>query len=144
MHNCDARMTGEVHKCFYEQPRNWSALPKLRSVIATVALCVAMYSGTAPTLRAAPQQNVSGNNSERVSGPAVITAKPERVTFGEGSGSTEIEWDTGNGSMGFVFVTEDGGKPVLFANGSRGNQVVPWIGKRSYVFELYDDNQRQT
>ena len=39
--------------------------------------------------------------------------------------------------MGFVFVTEDGGKPVLFANGSRGKQVAPWIEKHSYVFELY-------
>ena len=67
----------------------------------------------------------------------VITAKPERVTLSDGSGSTEIEWDTGDGSMGFVFVTEDGGKPVLFANGSRGNEVAPWIGKHTYVFELY-------
>jgi hypothetical protein len=33
-----------------------------------------------------------------------------------------------------LFVTEDGGKPVLFASGLRGNQVVPWIGKHSYVF----------
>ena len=46
--------------------------------------------------------------------------------------------------MGFVFVTEDGGKPVLFANGSRGREVAPWIGKHSYVFELYGDDQRQT
>ena len=103
-----------------------------------------MYLGTAPTLRAAPQQNTSDSNSERVSGAPVITAKPERVTFGEGSGSTEIEWDTGDGSMGFVFVTEDGGKPVLFANGSRGREVAPWIGKHTYVFELYRDDQRQT
>ncbi len=119
-------------------------LPKPRSVIAALAVCVAMYSGTASTLRAAPQQNISGSNSDRISRAPVITAKPERVTLSDGSGSTEIDWDTGNGSMGFVFVTEDGGKPVLFANGSRGNQVVPWIGKHSYVFELYGDDQRQT
>ena len=87
---------------------------------------------------------VSGSNSDRVSRAPVITAKPERVTLSDGSGSTEIDWDTGSGSMGFVFVTEDGGKPVLFASGSRGNQVVPWIGKHSYVFELYRDDQRQT
>ena len=77
-------------------------------------------------------------------GAPVITAKPERVTLSDGSGSTEIDWDTGNGSMGFVFVTEDGGKPVLFANGSRGREVAPWIGKHTYVFELYRDDQRQT
>jgi hypothetical protein len=100
--------------------------------------------GNRTTLRAAPQQNISGSNSERVSGPPVITAKPERVTLRDGSGSTEIEWDTGNGSMGFVFVTEEDGKPVPFANSSRGKQLAPWIGKRSYVFELYGDDQRQT
>jgi len=144
MRNCDARMTGEVHKRFHGQRHNWSVLPKTRSVIAAVAVCVALYSGTASTLRAAAQQNVSDSNSERVSRAAGITANPERVTLSDGSGSTEIEWDTGNGSMGFVFVTEDGGKPVLFANGSQGNQVVPWIGTHSYVFELYGDDQRQT
>src|SRR5262249_8316852 len=64
--------------------------------------------------------------------------------LGDGSGSTEIEWDTGNGSMGFVFVTEEGGKPVLFAKNSRGNEVARWIGKHSYVFELYGDDQRKT
>jgi hypothetical protein len=144
MRNCDARMTGEVHKRFHGELRNWLVLAKAGSIIATLAVCVAMYLGTAPMLRAAPQQNISGSNSDRVSRAPVITAKPERVTLSDGRGSTEIEWDTGNGSMGFVFVTEDGGKPVLFANGSRGNQVVPWIGKHSYVFELYRDDQRQT
>ena len=138
MRNYDARMTGEVHRRFREQRRNRPLLPELRSVIAVVAVCLAIYSVTAPTLRAAPQQNASGSNPERVSRPAVITAKPERVTLGEGSGSTEIEWDTGDGSMGFVFVTEDTGKPVLFATGSRGSEVAPWIGKHTYVFELYD------
>ena len=144
MRNCDARMTGEVHKRFHGQRRTWSLVPKTRSVIAAIAVCVALYSGTASTLRAAAQQSVSDSISERVSRAPVITAKPERVTLSDGSGSTEIEWDTGNGSMGFVFVAEDGGKPVLFANGSRGKEVAPWIGKRSYVFELYGDNQRQT
>ena len=61
MRNCDARMTGGVHKRFHEQQRNWSVLPKPRSVIAAVAVCVAMYLGSAPTLRAAPQQHISGN-----------------------------------------------------------------------------------
>ena len=62
MRNCDARLTGEVHKRFYEQRRNWSVLPKPHLVIAAVAVCVAMYLGTAPTLRAVPQQNASGSN----------------------------------------------------------------------------------
>src|SRR6478736_1769229 len=142
MRNCDARMTGEVHKRFHGQRRNKSGVPKPRSVIAGLAMCLAVYLGTALTLSAAPQQTDS--NSARVSGTAAITAKPERVTLRDGSGSTEIEWDTGDGSMGFVFVTEDGGNPVIFANGSRGREVAPWIGKHTYVFELYRDDQRQT
>src|SRR5258705_3433428 len=107
MRNCDARMTGEVHRGFREQRRNWSVLRNPRSVIAAVAMCVGMYLGPAPTLRAAPQQNISGSNSDRISRAPVITTKPERVTLSDGRGSTEVDWDTGNGSMGFVFVTED-------------------------------------
>jgi hypothetical protein len=144
MRNCDARMTGEVHKRFRGELRNWLVLAKAGSVIAALAVCLAVYLGTAPTLRAAPQQNASDGNSGRASGAPVITAKPERVPLSDGSGSTEIEWDTGNGSIGFVFVTEDDGKPVIFANSSRGKQVAPWIGMHSYLFELYGDDQRQT
>jgi hypothetical protein len=84
MRNCDARLTGEVHKRFYEQRRNWSVLPKPHLVIAAVAVCVAMYLGTAPTLRAVPQQNASGSNLDRVSRASVITAKPEPVTLSDG------------------------------------------------------------
>ena len=143
MRNCDACMTGEVHKRFHGEQRSWSVFPKTRSIIIAVAMCITVYSGTAPRLRAAVQQNISGSNSDRVSRAAGITAKPERVTLSDGKGSTKIEWDTGNGSMGFVFVTEDRGEPVLFANGSRGNEVAPWIGTHSYVFELYGDDQQQ-
>ena len=144
MPSCDARMTSEVHKCFHEQQRNWLVLLKVRAVISAIALCVATYSGTAPILRAAPapQQNLHSNSVLGLRGPT-ITAKPERVTLTNGSGSTEIEWDTGNGSMGFVFVTEEDGKSGPFASGSRGAQVAPWIGEHSYIFELYGDDQRQ-
>jgi len=94
------------------------------------------------TARAAPQQNESGSNSPRLSRAPTITAKPERVTLINGHGSTQIEWDTATASMGFVFLTEDGGKPLPFASGSRGTQIAPWIGDHRYVFELYGDDQR--
>jgi hypothetical protein len=143
MRDYDARMTGEVDKRFQGQRRNWLMLLKAQSVMAALVASFAICSGIVPTLRAAPQQNASGSNSERVSRTPVVTANPERVTLTNGSGSTEIEWDTGNGSTGFVFVTEDGGKPVVFANSSRGTQVAPWIRNHRYVFELYGDNQRK-
>jgi len=124
--------------------RQVKRLLTVRVRVSAVAVCLVLYVGTLSSVLGGLQQNASDSNSEGVSRPAVITAKPERVTISDGSASTQIEWDTGNGSMGFVFVTDDGRKPVLFANGSRGNQVAPWIGKHSYVFELYGDDQRQT
>ena len=119
-------------------------LPTRRLLIAAATVCLAVCPATAPILRAAPQQAPSGSNSAPVSGAPVITANPERVKLSDGNGTTEINWDTGNGSMGFVFVTEEGGKPLLFANGSRGREIAPWIKRHSYVFELYADDQRQT
>src|SRR5215471_11139358 len=102
MRNSDTRMTGGVLTCFCRQRRNWSLLSKTRSVVVAVALCLATYSVIGPKLLAAPQQNpATATNSQRVSTAAVITAKPERVTQSDGNGSTEIKWDTGNGSMGF-------------------------------------------
>src|SRR5437588_4589257 len=77
-------------------------------------------------------------------GARMITAKPEHVTVTGGSGSTVIHWDTGNGSMGFVFVTETDQKPVLFASGPKGSQLVPWIRSARYVFELYGEENRRT
>ena len=116
----------------------------MRVRVFAVAVCLVLYAGTLSSVWGGLPQNASDSNSERVSRAPVITAKPERVTLTNGSGSTEIDWDTGNGSTGFVFVTEEDGKPGPFASGPRGTQVAPWIGKHSYVFELYGDNQRQT
>lgn len=140
MRNCDARITRGVENRSRGELRNWSILVKAGSIIAALVV----YLGTAPVLPAALQQDVSSSNSESISRPPVITAKPEHVTLTNERGSTEIEWDTGNGSIGFVFVTEEDGKPGAFASGSRGTQVAPWIGTHSYIFELYGDDQRKT
>ncbi|MGE5208924.1 MAG: hypothetical protein ACM3KL_06295 [Alphaproteobacteria bacterium] len=96
------------------------------------------------TLRATPPSDTASGGSKPVSPAPIITAKPERVPITNRNGSTEIQWNTGDGSPGFVFVTEDGGKPVLFTNGPLGTQVAPWIGRHRYTFELYGDPQRQT
>src|SRR5436189_2527977 len=101
MRNRDAGMTGHVHNCFYRQRRIWSVVPSIRSVITALVALLAMCWGTMLTARAAPQQNESGSNSRGGSRAPTITAKPERVTLINGHGSTEIEWDTGTGSMGF-------------------------------------------
>ena len=143
MRICDAHMTGEVDKGCRGQRRHWSVVLKPRLIMAGLLAGVVIGLGTAPTSQAARQQDASESNSAPRSGAPVITAKPEHVTLSDGRGSAEIHWDTGNGSPGFVFVTEDDRKPVLFANGPHGSRVAPWIGKHHYVFELYGDAARR-
>jgi hypothetical protein len=117
-------MTGEVHKRFHEQRRNWSVIPKIRSVIALLRCVLPCIQEAHRRCEPLPNKMHPAAIQTGFQAP-VITAKPERVTLSDRSGSTEIDWDTGNGSMGFVFVTEEGGKPVLFANGSRGREIAP-------------------
>ncbi len=107
------------------------------------AVMMAAFLGAAAIVQVAAQ-TATDTESGQASGAPVITAKPEHVTVTGGSGSTEIHWDTGNGSMGFVFVTGSDQKPVLFASGPKGSQLVPWIRSARYVFELYGDENRRT
>ena len=77
-------------------------------------------------------------------GRPIITATPERVKVGNDLASTDIAWNTGNGSQGFVFVTADDQPPVLVAAGNEGSRVIPWIRRGNYVFDLYGDAERRT
>src|SRR5262245_19282717 len=144
MRNCNPRMTGEAYKRPQAELYKRSVPPKAHSFMAALVVWLASYSGAVPTVGAALEQNAAGSNSGPVAAVPFITAKPEHVTLTGGNGSSEIQWDTGNGSMGFVFVTEDGRKPVVFAKGSRGSRMAPWISRHQYVFELYGDNERRT
>jgi hypothetical protein len=117
--------------------------PIARGRLFVRAAVMAAFLGAASIGQLAAQ-TAPDTESNQTSGIPVITAKPEQVAVTEGRGSTEIHWDTGNGSMGFVFVTETGQKPVLFASGTKGSQLVPWIQAARYVFELFSDNDRRT
>ena len=74
-----------------------------------------------------------------------ITATPQRVKVSDDSASnSDIAWNTGNGSKGFVFMTENRRPPVLVATGNEGSRVISWIRRGNYVFELYGDAERRT
>src|SRR5215469_10384693 len=73
MQNCDTRMTGEVHKRFHGQRRNWSLLQKLHSITSAVVACIVMYCETTPALQAASQNATVARNSEQLSRAAVIS-----------------------------------------------------------------------
>jgi hypothetical protein len=90
------------------------------------------------------QRARTGTNARQTEGMSRITATPERVKVTTGLASTDIAWDTGNGSMGFVFVTANGRPPVLIATGTEGSRVISWIRKGNYVFELHGDAERRT
>src|SRR5205823_13319327 len=85
-----------------------------------------------------------GGIGGRIKDAARITATPERVKVSEGSSSTDISWNTGDGSTGFVFVTANGRPPVLVATGKEGNRVISWIRRGNYIFQLYGDAERRT
>src|SRR5439155_11808931 len=110
--------------------------PVLRAVVMA-------FLGGIGLMQVAAQTTTDSQPSHTLGAP-VITATPEHVTVTGDVGSTEIHWDTGNGSMGFVFVTGTDQKPVLFASGPKGSQLVPWIRSARYVFELYGDENRRT
>jgi hypothetical protein len=69
---------------------------------------------------------------------ATITASPNPVATGEGPGTTTVTWNTGDGSAGQVFVSEDGAPETLFASGSAGSVAAPWIqAGKTFEFRLY-------
>jgi len=127
-------------KRFDLEPAKWA----IAKVVAALAVCLAAYSATVPAVTGAMQKDASSPNSGQPSSAPVITATPDRVTVSGGHGSTDIRWDRGDGSVGFVFVTENARKAVLFATGPRGSRVAPWIRAGRYFFELYGDADRRT
>jgi hypothetical protein len=114
------------------------AVANLRPVFSALAVWLAISLGSTCMAGTVEQQRRQAKAASR------ITATPERVKISGESGSSDISWNTGNGSMGFVFVTANGRPPVLVATGSEGSRVISWIGRGSYVFELYGDAGRQT
>jgi hypothetical protein len=85
-----------------------------------------------------------GGTNPKAKGTARITATPQRVKVSDGFAGTDISWNTGDGSMSFVFVTANGRPPVLVATGNEGSRVISWIRRGNYVFELYGDAGRRT
>ena len=125
--------------CDRAEPR---AIAKCRSVVRVVVMCLAALSGVMGMLQLGAQ-TTPDTEREKTTGGAMIIAKPEQVKVTGGVGSTEIGWFTGDRSPGFVFVTGPDKKPILFATGARGSEVVPWIRPGKYAFELYSDQDRR-
>jgi hypothetical protein len=115
-------------------------LANLLSVFSATTISLVLCFGS-PCIAEGITQG--GGMSPKTKGTAGITATPQRVKVSDGA-STDIAWNTGDGSMGFVFVTANGRPPVLVATGNEGSRVISWIRKGNYVFDLYGDAGRRT
>src|SRR5438876_4727433 len=120
-----------------------SAVANLSAVLFGIAIWLALFLGSPCAHGAEAKQSRRGTDARQTKGTPTIAATPERVEVTAASGSTEIGWNTGNGSTGFVFVTANGREPVLVAKGPEGSRVISWIRTGSYIFELYGDAERR-
>ena len=70
-----------------------------------------------------------------------LNANPNPVPAGEGLGTTIISWDTGDESVGKLYVSKDGGQESLMASGRRGSATADWIGTGiRHEFRLYNSD----
>ncbi len=72
-------------------------------------------------------------------GGPLISAAPNPVPAGrEKFGKTTISWNTGDGSIGEVYVSVNGAPEKRFAgNRSKGSLEMKWIGRGEHEFRLY-------
>jgi hypothetical protein len=109
--------------------------------ITAIIIWLAAFLGSPSIAQSVAKE---GGTNARGSDVSRITATPERVRVGDGSASTDIAWNTGDGSPGFVFVAANGRPPVFVAKGKEGSRVFPGIHRGTYVFGLYQDAERRT
>lgn len=122
--------------------KSWEAA-NLRFVFSALALWLAVSLGSQCLAGSVEQQGEISADRRQIKAMPRITATPERVKITGRAASTDIAWNTGNGSTGFIFVRANGRPPFLVAKGGQGSRVGSWIGTGTYIFELYGDAERK-
>ena len=75
---------------------------------------------------------------------AYISAAPNPVPPGPGAGTTWLDWNTGDGSLGEVYLSGNGGPEILFTRSNQSVRDIPWISAGStYEFRLYQAPDRK-
>lgn len=78
-------------------------------------------------------------------GQPLIIATPNPVPPGKGPGKTTVFWDTGDGSVGEVYVSVNGAEEKLFGKLASTSLPAPWIPAGSKCeFRLYRQGDRTT
>lgn len=86
-------------------------------------------------------------SSQVATGPfdPALTADPNPVPPGEDAGKTMISWQTGDGTMGDVYVVTNSNPETLFAQGPKGRAEAPWIvADSTFEFRLYSGKNHKT
>jgi hypothetical protein len=74
-----------------------------------------------------------------------IKADPNPVPAGPGAGTTTISWNTGDGSMGQVYLLGPAQVEKHFTSGRSGSKAAPWIHRGGkYEFLLYAGTDHKT
>jgi glucose/arabinose dehydrogenase len=93
-----------------------------------------LYAGTAHSTLLATATVTTG---------ARLWASPMLATETTGTGTTAINWSTGDAGAGQVWVSMNGGAEGLFGAGGVGSQAANWIqGGATYTFTLYAGTAR--
>lgn len=111
----------------------------LAGMLLAAAMCAVNLAGCGTS------ETPISSSSVSVGGPQ-ISAAPNPVPAGsEKFGKTTISWNTGDGSVGDVYVAANGAPEKLFAGKRpKGSMDAAWIGKGEYEFRLYAGTEHKT
>jgi hypothetical protein len=108
----------------------------MKRFIRTTAVVLPLFFLAACNPSKAPEANAPTTSPG--TSTATITASPNPVPVGQGPGTTTITWNTGDGSVGTVYVAKDSEPEAAFASGTPGTAAAPWIeAGKTYEFRLY-------
>lgn len=75
----------------------------------------------------------------------VLTASPNPVSVAGALGNTTITFSTGDGTIGQVYVSVNGGTEILISQGAGMSFTLPWIALgNTYTFTLYSGTAHTT
>jgi hypothetical protein len=108
----------------------------MKRFIPTAAVLLPLFFFGACNPSKNPEANVP--SASPAASAATLTASPNPVPAGEGAGTTNITWNTADGTAGQVYVSVDGAPESIFAGGPPGSAAAPWIeAGKTYEFRLY-------
>jgi predicted small lipoprotein YifL len=110
----------------------------MKRFIPTIAILLPLFFLAACGPSKHPEAEANTSDVSPAASAAMITASPNPVTTGEGPGNTTVTWNTGDGTAGQVYVSADGAPEAIFAQGSMGSALAPWIqAGQTFEFRLY-------